>query len=771
GRWLTAHTTHFRIHYRPGADSLAMLAAREGERAYAALARELVPPRQSIDLVLSDAADFSNGSAQVSPSNRIVLLVTPPLDVPELQNYDDWLRLLISHELTHIFHLDRVKGPWGVVQAVLGRLPGTFPNNYQPAWVAEGLATYYESRLTGRGRVWGSFHTQLLAAAALGDRWLSAGEATYISPRWPDGIAAYAYGSRFFARLAEAGGDSAVPRFIEKTSGQLVPFRTGHPIGAVSGIRRDSLWSSMKREYEQRAAHPESAAEVVASKLRAPPAAAASHGDLAWFESRGDEPAAIVVKRANGQVSRYRTTSGVDLAWAGDTLYATWLELADPFTYRSDLHRLVGDQWQQMTHGARLTDLAAGAAGVVAVQVTGTGNRLGILTDDSVIALTQDPPGTTWASPAMHPSGAILAVQHDRFGYHVVSISPGSTREAELVGATGNQVLTDPVWSPDGSLLFYASDESGLPQVHVMHPDGGVLTLTTEPAGATQPMPASDGWLYFTALEADGYAVKRIRWDPDALADRLSDASGITVSGPEKLVDATDSLASAVAIRTGGYAPWAALRPHYFVPLIIKKGSAGTFIGLLTSGSDPVGRVAYGIQLGVGTEGARLDGVLSVIYQRWAHRAVDLYLSQDWGDAGRITSPISADVRSRERDAELGVSNLWAGWYRSLALRVAGHYEEDHFESSPELAFINPAFAGVSVTLGTGTLERPPLAISNEDGITLSARYRHRWRLDTEGWSEDWRGRIAVYEAIKGIGLFAHPVLAGKVSMATSSGP
>ena len=768
GRWLTAHTAHFRIHYRPGADSLAFNAAREGERAWTALARELVPPRQSVDLVLSDAADFANGSARVFPSNRIVLLLTPPPNEPDLQNYDDWLRLLISHELTHIFHLDRVKGPWGLVQSVLGRVPGTFPNDYQPSWVAEGLATYYESRLTGRGRVFGSFHTQLLAAAAVGRRWLSPGEATYISPRWPDGIAAYAYGSRFIADVAQAAGDSAVPRFIEKTSGQWIPFRTGHPLGAVTGIRRDSLWAAMQREYVERAEVPEGQVETVAPKLRATATAAVSpSGALAWFETRGDEPARIVVRRPDGHVSRYRTTADVDLAWAGDTLYATWLELADPFTYRSDLHRLVNGHWTQLTHGARLTDLAAGRAGVVAVQVTSTGNRLVIVSGDSVLSLTRDPPGTTWASPAMHPSGQVLAVQHDRGGYHIVSIAP-TAREAELVSAHGNQVLSDPVWSPDGMLLFYVSDESGLPQVHVRDLDGDALTLTAEPAGATQPVPAADGWLYFTAIDADGYALKRIRWDPNALTERLLDAPvPASPSAPRYRADT----AASVPVRLGGYAPWAALRPHYFLPLVIDKGSAGTFIGGLTSGSDPVGRVAYGLQLAVGNQGGRLDGVLSLIYRRWAHHAVDIYLSQDWGDAGRITSPIKATVRSRERDAELGVTSLWAGWYRSLALRVAGHYEEDHFESSPQLAFINPAFGGVSLTLGSGTLERPPLAISNEDGITLSARYRRRWRLDTSGWSEDWRGRIAVYEAIKGIGLFAHPVLAGRVGLATSNGP
>jgi hypothetical protein len=180
GHWRTAHSTHFRIHYRPGAESLAAHAAWEAERAYAALSAQLVPPRQTIDLVLSDAGDFPNGSARVVPTDRITLLVTPPANEPELQNYDDWLRLLISHELTHIFHLDRVKGPWAALQTVMGRLPGSFPNTYQPSWVAEGLATYYESRLTGRGRVYGSFHSQLLTSAAHGDRWLSAGESNNI---------------------------------------------------------------------------------------------------------------------------------------------------------------------------------------------------------------------------------------------------------------------------------------------------------------------------------------------------------------------------------------------------------------------------------------------------------------------------------------------------------------------------------------------------------------------------------------------------------------
>jgi hypothetical protein len=101
---------------------------------------------------------------------------------------------------------------------------------------------------------------------------------------------------------------------------------------------------------------------------------------------------------------------------------------------------------------------------------------------------------------------------------------------------------------------------------------------------------------------------------------------------------------------------------------------------------------------------------------------------------------------------------------------VAADYEEDRFSSDPDLSFIEPRFVAASAGIALGRTIRPPLAISNEDGATLSVRYRRRWRLDRDGGSDEWRGRLALYRSIKGIGGFAHPVLAARVSAATTSG-
>jgi hypothetical protein len=734
----------------------------EAERAWFLLSTELVQPRQSVDVVLSDAADFANGAASVFPSNRITLLLVPPASDPDLQNYDDWIRVVLVHELAHIFHLDRVKGPWRLVQSVLGRVPGAFPNLYQPSWVSEGIATYYESHFSGRGRIRGSFHSEVLLSLAGRDGWLRPNEATYISDQWPDGIAPYAFGSRFFGYLARAAGDSTIPRYIERTAGQWVPFQTGRPLRKATGVGRDSLWNALAAEYEEQMhGRPPSESETIAGGLRQPPSpAVADDGSLAWFESSLDEVSHIVIHWADGRKERHLTTGGVDLAWSGDTLYATRLELTDPATYRSDLHRLAGGRWKQVTHGLRLTDPSAGPRGVVAVQLTESGNRLVQVSGDSLVALRMVPPigQPDVASPSVSTTGEIVVVRHQEGTYQLV-VGNGRSSAMDL-GAISNEILADPTWLPgDRQGFLFVSDFTGLPQIYLRAPGQRVRQVTDEPFGARQPAMTADGWLYFSALESDGYALKRMPWSGETTAiQRPPDTSLM-----QRVIEPP-------VVRETGYSYWSALRPHYLIPYLVDKRSAGYFLGAFTSGSDPVGRFSYALRGAGGFDGGKVDASIYLAYRRWNHHSLDFYLAQDNGDAGIVVTPETLSVQSRERDAELGLNTTWRRWYRSLTLRVAADYEEDRFTSDPNLSFINPQFGAASAGLFIGRTLRPPLAISNEDGATFSLRYRRRWRLDRDGGSDEWRSRLAVYQSIKGVGGFAHPVLAARVSAATSSG-
>ena len=141
--WRTIRTEHFYVHFTPSTESIARRAAVQAETAYVRLEQHLTKPRGKIDLLISDDVDYSNGYATPVPSNRIVIYANPPVSEGSLRFTDDYLQLVIIHEMVHIFHLDRVGGIWGILQNVFGRSAPFFVNGYHPRWMTEGLAVYY----------------------------------------------------------------------------------------------------------------------------------------------------------------------------------------------------------------------------------------------------------------------------------------------------------------------------------------------------------------------------------------------------------------------------------------------------------------------------------------------------------------------------------------------------------------------------------------------------------------------------------------------------
>ena len=142
-------------------------------------AREVFVIDGNTELVLVDWTDIANGYAQTIPVNTIVIFVTNPQENSTLGVYEDWMDGILTHEYSHILHLDTVEGIPKLLRYGLGRLVA--PNQLSPGWVVEGQATYNETRFTPGGRsgdwvVWTL--VALGAAAAVFLVWQS---------RWRDG--------------------------------------------------------------------------------------------------------------------------------------------------------------------------------------------------------------------------------------------------------------------------------------------------------------------------------------------------------------------------------------------------------------------------------------------------------------------------------------------------------------------------------------------------------------------------------------------------------
>ena len=147
----TLRTPRFEIHFHQGEDAAAARLATIAEEVASALDRTLGAASGRVHVILVNQSDQPNGWATPVPYNLIEITAAGPGGESLIGNTDDWLRLVFTHEYTHIVHLGRSAGWIGGLHRVFGRNPALFPNLAQPLWAIEGMATFEESVGSGRG--------------------------------------------------------------------------------------------------------------------------------------------------------------------------------------------------------------------------------------------------------------------------------------------------------------------------------------------------------------------------------------------------------------------------------------------------------------------------------------------------------------------------------------------------------------------------------------------------------------------------------------------
>lgn len=798
--WRTIETEHFRVTFQDGLQGLAGTAAGAAEAAWGVLADELQdPPRGTIDILLTDHVDLSNGYASVYPSNRIVIFARPPTDSRSLQFTRSWLEMVVIHELTHVFHLDATGPVGGLIRGVFGRLPllwPAFPALATPGWSTEGLATYYESRLTGAGRVHGSYHEMVVRTAILEDAVMDVDELKPYNPTWPGGERPYIFGSLFMDYLSGRFGPEIQRELLDRTTSAWIPpfIWFDRVAKRATGMSFDNLYDdwidSLRTEYHTLAETlradgiTDSEPLVTRGPYAVQPRVAPDGRSVAFAEADWRHVARTrLLDTETGETRTLgrRNQPGGDLgpaSWMPDgrSLVLAQLEFADRYDLFQDLYALdLHGRERRLTRGARLSepDVAHDGRSVVAIQTGQGATRVVVydLQDGSIRPLTPRDPAVSWAAPRWAPDGRSIAVARwaDAGDYDIVILDlDGHVRPLMHDQA----VDAAPAWSPDGHWIVFSSDRSGIPNLYAMETASGRLRqVTSVLTGAFDPDVSPDGrWIYFERYHADGYHLERIPFDTAAWRDpsplRLAFQRGLLSAGRE-------DAARAAATEPRPYAAAATALPRYWSPLLFGDISE-PFLGAFTGGSDLVGRHSYSAALGYQPLHGFWSAFAGYSYAGLGNPVLGVALSRDWDRWSQdvvLTDSTLARPYTREDRLELSIGLLRRAWRANTGLGIGLElYDLDYRvpdRPSDVLPYVDPPMmAGAFIRPAVVTYRAQPRSIAPENGISTSLTLRTRWQIEDTGGSYDRayqeaRGSLATYLALPLPG-FANHVLAAR---------
>ena len=643
-RWWTLESPHFRLHYHDGLAELAQRIAGMAERAHGVLSPRLGGrTNQVTHIVLSDESDDANGVATARPYNTVRLLVNAPDDMSPLGDYDDWYDELVTHEYTHILHLDNTSGLPAALNAVFGKL--YTPNAWQPRFLIEGLGVVMESEQTTGGRLESSQFDMYLRADVLEGRFVPLDQLSHVPRRWPASHLAYVYGSRFLAWIAEVYGPGVFAAIADDYGRQLIPFGINRAIRRATGRTYPELYRAWKADLEREIENTEKQIRArglregvrltrhgrLVSTPRFWPASCQNEesGSLVYYADDGHEPEGIYSLSLNARGSgrgRLLTRSegrGLDIApdcslvfdsvapsrrrhYLGDLF-----ELAPHARAPSGLERAR----RRLTVGrrARTPDLAPDGRSIAYVTSRGgtTTLRLAKRSADGKLenerTLVASARYEQAFTPRFSPDGSKLAYGVWRTGgfrdLRVVDLNSDTYRELFRDRAIDQQ----PSWSPDGRTLYFSSDRSGISNIYAYDlATAAVRQVTNVLTGAYHPEVSPDGrTLVYVGYTSFGFDLYALPLDPTQFLEALPSPERSQVNAP----------VPPASYPVQPYSALPTLRPFAY-GLSYGTGTFGNALTVQTIGSDVVGRHAFTASLTLESEGSEWQGFVDYAYKR-----------------------------------------------------------------------------------------------------------------------------------------------------------
>lgn len=549
--WREVRTQHFVFIFeeRDASEVTQLLSICEG--VYDNVTRFLHSKPHRVWIVVKGRIDEANGYTAPLPPHIDLYLAPPsePLIGLDAANY---LRLLLTHELTHYVNFEYDRGFFHNFSKIFGPAYQSVDMAFLPIWFIEGLATQAETLFTSGGRGRNPFFAMEERALLYDKSFFSLEKAAYTS-NFPPSDRDWLGGYLFFQYLFKEYGQSALTA-IHNDFVRFPFFGPWAAIKKVTGKSAGQIYAEMIREQEQHYAESFS----IPTGRQITPSVDGSYflpqvTDRGWYLYRFTPYKAPAIVKYDPATRAERV------------LIATPLSDSSSLTASRDGKKLVFSTIEQTT----------GRSGTIVVADL-------FEMDVPAARVRRITFGENLWQPRLSPDGKLLiAVQ--RVGAYTRLVAVGrKTGRVRPLFAVRDGIVATPAFSPDGTMIAFSLEVHGEKGIWVIPaPAGNGAAPRAVPAaravvplgqtGVYYPQFLDDTHLLFSSDRNGSLALYSIGVNGEGFRKVVSDPVGAWEGesiGGGNILYASERAAGFVLLeKTAVALPVAALRPSDSPPV------------------------------------------------------------------------------------------------------------------------------------------------------------------------------------------------------------